>query len=124
MLSRRELERWLCGPDVPPLSPAEIAWILGVPLAKIGDTTVLRAAERLRGMRFTLAVLRDVFKRDDEVTTWLHTPRRELGLASAFDLLLAGLTASVEELAVREWHRRSTTPAAALHDSNLDLTAC
>ena len=57
------------------------------------------------GVRFTLAVLRDVFADDHAVRTWLRLPRRELGGLCALDLLHAGRTLAVESLAVREWHR-------------------
>ena len=57
------------------------------------------------GVRFTLAVLRDVFTDDHAVRTWLRLPRRELGGLCALDLLHAGRTLAVESLAVREWHR-------------------
>ena len=104
-MNKQELEMWLCGPDAPILTPAEIAAILGVSLDAIADTTLLRAADRLRAVRFTLAVLRDVFADDEDVRSWLRTPRAEFGGLCALELLLAGRMRAVEDLAVRDWHR-------------------
>ena len=104
-MNKRKLELWLCGPDAPIPTPAEIASLLGVSLDAIGDTTLLRAADRLRAVRFTLAVLRDVFPDDDEVRSWLRTSRSEFGELCGLELLLAGRMRAVEDLAVREWHR-------------------
>ena len=104
-MSKQELEMWLCGPDAPILTPAAIAAILGVSLDAIGDTTLLRTADRLRAVRFTLAVLRDVFTDDRDVRSWLRTPHAEFGGRSALELLFAGRMRAVEDLAVREWHR-------------------
>ncbi len=104
-MNKQELEIWLCGPGAPIPTPAEIAAILGVSLDAIGDTTLLRAADRLRAVRFTLAVLRVVFTDDEDVRSWLRTPRAEFGERSGLELLLAGRMRAVEDLAVREWHR-------------------
>ncbi len=104
-MNKQELERWLCGPDAPILTPAEIAASLGVSLDAIGDTTLLRTADRLRALRFTLAVLRDVFPDDEDVRFWLRTPRAEFGGLCGLELLLAGRMRAVEDLATREWHR-------------------
>ena len=104
-MNKQELETWLCGPDAPVLTPAEIAGILGVSLDEIADTTLLRSADRLRAVRFTLVVLRDVFADDEDVRSWLRTPRAEFGERCALELLRAGRMRAVEDLAVREWHR-------------------
>ena len=104
-MTRQELETWLCGGSTPVLTPAEIASVLGVPLHSIADTALLRVADRLAGLRFTIAVLRDVFAADDEVRRWLRAPRAELDGRCALDLLRAGRGRTVEELALREWHR-------------------
>ena len=106
-MNKEELELWLCGPDAPVPTPAAIAALLGVPLEAIADTTLLRVADRRRALRFTLAVLRDVFPDDAEVRAWLRTPRAECGGRSALELLRAGRLRVVEDLAVREWHRPS-----------------
>lgn len=102
-MDRQQLETWLCDGAADP-SPAEIARLIGMPLDEIGDSTLLRVADRLFGVRFTIAVLRDVFTDDRGVDLWLHAPRPELGGLSALDLLLAGEMHPVVELAVREWN--------------------
>lgn len=102
-MTKQELETWLCD-DAPVPSPEEIAEIIGTPFDDVGDTTLLRVADRLLAVRFTIAVLRDVFEDDQGVRLWLRAPRPELGELSALDLLLAGETGPVEELAVREWN--------------------
>ena len=103
-MNRQELETWLCGPDAPTPTPVEIAAVLGLSLDTIADTTLLRSFDRLRALRFTLAVLRDVYTDDCDIRLWLLAPRAELGERRALDLLRAGRIAPVEELAVREWH--------------------
>jgi hypothetical protein len=110
-MNREELEAWLCGPDACVPTPTEIAALVGISFASVADTTLLRVADRLRGVRFTLAVLRDVFTDDRDVRAWFRAPRPELGARCALDLLLAGRPHAVEALAVREWHR--PPPAAA-----------
>jgi hypothetical protein len=111
-MTRAELEQWLCGPDAPVLSPAEIAATLGLPLgaAAAGDTTHLRVADRLLGARFTVAVLRDVFPDDRGVRGWLRAPRPALGGRSALDVLLAGRSGEVAELAADEWNAPAAPP--------------
>jgi hypothetical protein len=109
-MERRDLERWLCGVDAPVLAPASIARILGVPWESVQDTTLIRVADRLRSLRFTLLVLRDVFAEDRDVRAWLSAPAAELGGQRPLDALFAGRLSAVEELAVAEW-RRSTQGA-------------
>ena len=104
-MNKHELEIWLCGPDAPALTPAEIAAVLGLPVEAIADTTLLRVADRRRALQFTLAVLRDVFPDDEDVRRWLRTPRAEFGGLCGLELLFAGRLRAVEDLAVREWHR-------------------
>ena len=106
-MTRQELERWLCGGGAPPPTPAEIAAVLGVALDTIADTPLLRVSNRLSRVRFTIAVLRDVFADDQGVRWWLRLPRPEWRGRSALELLLRGQAQPVEELAVREWHHPS-----------------
>jgi hypothetical protein len=107
-MDRQQLETWLCDGAADP-SPREIAHLIGIPYDAIGDSTLLRVADRLLGVRFTIAVLRDVFTDDRGVDVWLRASRPELGGMSALDLLLAGDVAPVESLAVGEWN--GGTPA-------------
>lgn len=106
-MTRQELERWLCGGDAPLPTPAEIAAVLGVAFDTVADTPLLRVSNRLARVRFTIAVLRDVFADDLGVRWWLRLPRAEWRGRSALELLLRGQTQPVEELALREWHRPS-----------------
>lgn len=103
-MDRHELERWLSGPDSALPSPAAVALALGLPVAELADTTLLRTAARVRSLRFILAVLTDAFVCDHEVRRWLDAPRAEFDGASARSLLLRGRTDPVEALAVRTWN--------------------
>jgi chloramphenicol 3-O-phosphotransferase len=115
VMSKEELELWLCGPGARIPTHAELASQVGIPLVNIADTTLLRTARRLRCLRFVLAVLRDVYADDDVVRHWLRQPREEIGGVSALAALLIGQLAAVEELVVREWRRpRRAWPMAPL----------
>jgi hypothetical protein len=112
-MTKQELETWLCGAGAPVPTPAEIAGVLGVPHESIADTALLRVSSRLTRVRFTIAVLRDVFADDEGVRWWLRAPRAELHGRTGLELLMAGQTPAVEELAVREWHRPAVSAAGA-----------
>lgn len=103
-MDKTDLARWLCGPDAPEPPPSAVANALGLPGDALADTTLLRMAERVLALRFILAVLRDVFADDIDVRCWVRAHRDELAGARPLDLLLAGRTAPVEDLAVRAWH--------------------
>jgi hypothetical protein len=103
-MERHELEQWLCGPDVPPPSPASIANALGLPSAFLADTTFVRAASRVRSLRLTLAVLRDAFADDADIRRWLETPLDEIDGCSPAHALRCGRCELVETLAVRTWN--------------------
>lgn len=105
VMSKEELELWLCGPGARIPTHAELASQVGIPLGSIADTTLLRTARRLRCLRFVLAVLRDVYADDDVVRHWLRQPRAEIGGVTALAALLAGQSAAVEELVLCEWRR-------------------
>jgi hypothetical protein len=104
-MTRQELEQWLCGGGTLLPSAAEVAALLGVTRDVMVDAAPHAAARRLAHARFAIAVLRDVFADDHAVRCWLRTPRPELDGRSGRDLLWAGETRAVEDLAVREWHR-------------------
>jgi hypothetical protein len=106
------LEQWLCGDPAPPPAPAMVAAALGLPAAEMTDTTFLRTAARVRSLRFTLAVLHDVFPVDADVWAWLQESRDELSGLSAREALLRGRVEYVEQLAVRTWNERATARAA------------
>lgn len=117
-MTRQELEAWLGG-DRSALSTAgEIAEVLGVTLDAIGDPSPLRAARRLAGARFTVAVLRDVFGDDRGVRRWMRAPRPELDGLAPLDLLWAGEVPAIETLAMREWHWALVAVARADHGAD------
>jgi hypothetical protein len=103
-MERHELEQWLCGLDVPPLSPAAVARALGLPTDLLVDTTFVRVASRVSSMRFVLSVLRDAFAADGDIGEWLETPRDELDGCSPTNALLVGRCDLVESLAVQAWN--------------------
>ena len=103
-MERHELERWLCGPDVPPHPPAFVAAALGLPSNILAETTFSRIASRVCSLRFTLAVLHDAFPDDADVAEWLASPHDELDGRSPTDALFAGRCAIVETLAVQAWN--------------------
>ena len=118
-MTKEELETWLCGDGAPVPTPAEIAGVLGVALDTIADTALLRVSTRLTRVRFTIAVLRDVFADDLGVRWWLRLPRAEWRGRSALELLLRGQTQPVEELALREWHRPSGVVAGSTDHASI-----
>ena len=120
-MTRQELEGWLCGGDAPLPTPAEIAAVLGVALDTVEDTPLLRVSSRLARVRFTIAVLRDVFADDLGVRWWLRLPRAEWRGRSPLELLLRGQTQPVEDLALREWHRPSGVVAGSADSVGVTL---
>ena len=105
-MEKEELEQWLCGKEVTPPTPAAIAAALCLPVDEVADTTLLRTASSLRSLRFTVAVLHDVFAADIDVRIWLEKHREELDWMSGRQALLAGRARRVEEIAVRTWNDR------------------
>src|SRR5688500_6303157 len=103
-MERDELERWLCGPDVPPAPPCVIATDLGLPTAQLADTTLLRTAHRVRALRLTLAVLRDAFADDADVCEWLEAGHDALAGLAPLDAILAGHEDAVADLAIAAWN--------------------
>jgi hypothetical protein len=104
-MTRQELEQWLCGDGTLLPTAAEVAALLGVTRHVMVDAAPQVAARRLAHARFAIAVLRDVFGDEHAVRCWLRTPRPELDGRCGRDLLWAGETRAVEDLAVREWNR-------------------
>jgi hypothetical protein len=102
-MTRQELERWLCGDGATLPTIADVATLLGVSPA---------AARAFAAVRFTVAVLRDVFPDDGLVRRWLRTPRVEFGGLCGVDLLWSGQAGAVERLALREWHGEAAEASA------------
>lgn len=103
-MDRDDLERWLCGPDVPPAPPCVIATALGLPAGTLSDTTLLRTAARVRSLRLTLAVLRDAFADDADVADFLETSHDALDGLSPLQAIMAGREAEVVDLSVEAWN--------------------
>ena len=103
-MERDELERWLCGPDVPPAPPCVIATALGLPTGRLSDTTLLRVAHRVRALRLTLAVLRDAFADDADVSEWLASGHDGLAGLSPIEAIQAGREDDVADLAITLWN--------------------
>ena len=112
-MERDELERWLCGPDVPLTPPCVIATALGLPTGRLADTTLLRTAGRVRSLRLTLAVLRDAFVDDADVTAWLETEHEALGSVAPVDAIVAGRETEVIDCAVATWNELACVSGVA-----------
>ena len=111
-MRRHEIEAWLCGPDTKPMPATDIAAALGVPLERLAASLGVRVdslrrptpelQERLRPYQLTVAVLRDIYSSDADVSLWLRTPRFELG-GRPIDILLSGDPNVVESATVAAW---------------------
>ena len=111
-MTRLELEQWLCGDRTRLPTAAEIAGLLGLAPYTARGVALAGVVRHVARGWFAVVVLRDVFGDDRDVRRWLRSPRAELGGRCALDLLWAGETRTVEELAVREWHQ-PTAPSVA-----------
>ena len=100
----RMLEQWLCDPALPAPTLDEVRGAFGV---RFGDRDAADAERLAMQLRFSLAILRDVFPTDEKVRRWLRAPRLELGGERPLDLLLAARIARLEQCALHEWSRAS-----------------
>ena len=116
-MERDDLERWLCGPDVPLTPPCVLATALGLHAGVLADTTLLRTARRVRSLRLTLAVLRDVFVEDADVAAWLATEHAALGCVAPVDAIRAGREDEVADLAVSVWNALACVGSAVGSES-------
>jgi hypothetical protein len=121
-IDKQELVTWLAGPDISHPSLAEIAASLAVPIQAIGDTTLQRIPGELRALRVVLAVLTDVYADDTHVRRWLRAPRVCLRGLRPLDLILAGRSDIVEDLAVHAWYDRGSDQAEVPADESFDST--
>ena len=113
-MNRQELEQWLGDRDSRPLELSDIAAVLHVIMEASRRPVALDDADALRELRFSVAVLRDVFSRDEDVRRWLLTPSRAVDGLTPADLLSSGAMSEFVELAVAEWNRpRPRYPARA-----------
>ena len=109
-LTAAELEQWLGVPRRAVPTWQDLASALGPSIDVVAGAVSAPLARRLR---FTLAVLRDVFPDDVGVRVWLFTPHPGHGDERPLDLLHSGRIDLLEGLAVGEWNRlvaaRTTT---------------
>jgi len=112
-MERDQLELWLCDWRVVPPSPYVVAEALGLPVGDVADTTLLRIAGRVCSLRFTLAVLQDVFAADADLRRWLDTPRVELGGLAPRAAIMLGKERAVELVAVETWNETWCMAGAA-----------
>jgi hypothetical protein len=108
-MNRQELEQWLGDRETGPLALSDIAEVLHVIMDAWRHPVALENADALRELRFALAVLRDVFPRDEDVRRWLLAPSRGLDGLTPADLLSSGDVRPFVDLAVAEWNRPRAT---------------
>ena len=104
-MNRHELELWLGDRDARPLALGDIAEVLHVIIEASRQPVALDDAGALRELRFAVAVLRDVFARDEDVRRWLLTPSAAVDGLTPADLLSSGCVREFTDLAVAEWNR-------------------
>lgn len=105
-MNEEELKLWLAR-TAAAIRDDEIALLLGwrarhVP-ARAGDA-----------LRFAIAVLRDVYARDEAVARWLEKRRPELRGLSALDCLMRDRSAHLDRALVRRWNLAVERGVAAI----------
>ena len=108
MMDRRQLAQWLGELGSEGVALTEIAELLHFVLDASRQSIALASPDELGELRFALAVLRDVFPRDDDVRAWLVLQSPELNGAMPADLLSAGRIREFVDLAVAEWNKPRT----------------
>ena len=104
-MNRHELEQWLGDRDARPLGLGDIAEVLHVIIEASRQPVALEDAGALRELRFAVAVLRDVFARDEDVRRWLLAPSAAVDGLTPAELLSSGCVREFTDLAVAEWNR-------------------
>ena len=112
-MNRHELEQWLGDRDPRPLALGDIADVLHVIIEASRQPVALEDAGALRELRFAVAVLRDVFARDEDVRRWLLAPSAVVDGLTPADLLSSGCVREFTDLAVAEWNRPRAVHAPA-----------
>ena len=112
-MNRHELELWLGDRDARPLALGDIADVLHVIIEASRQPVALDDAGALRELRFAVAVLRDVFARDEDVRRWLLAPSTAVDGLTPADLLSSGCVREFTDLAVAEWNRPRAVYAPA-----------
>ena len=103
-MTKQELERWLCGAERPGAGRVTIERGLDVPLVTFVESVLPEVPDERSQLRFTMALLRDIFSSDGAARRWLGSPQIELGGRRPLDLFATGQIADVEMLLVSEWH--------------------
>ena len=121
-MNRHELELWLGDRDARPLALGDIAEVLHVIIEASRQPVALDDAGALRELRFAVAVLRDVFARDEDVRRWLLAPSAAVDGLTPADLLSSGCVREFTDLAVAEWNRPRAmyTPAESILERSLE----
>jgi hypothetical protein len=104
-MNRQELQQWLGDRGTRGLPLSEIADVLHVVVEASRRTVSLADADELRELSFAIAVLRDVFPRDQGLHSWLRSSSDVLGGETPSDLIAAGRIRDFADLAVAEWNR-------------------
>ena len=104
-MDRQELAQWLGERDSTAIGLSEIAEALHVVIDASRRPLAFAGADELRELRFAIAVLRDVFSRDDALRSWLRAPHPELDGETPADLLARGHVRAFADLAIDEWNR-------------------
>ncbi len=104
-MNRHELEQWLGDRDARPIGLGDIADVLHVIFEASRQPVALDDAGALRELRFAVAVLRDVFARDEDVRRWLLAPSAAVDGLTPAELLSSGCVGEFTDLAVAEWNR-------------------
>ena len=104
-MNRHELEKWLGESDDRAVALGELAALLHVVIDASRQSVAFTNTQQLRELRFAIAILRDVFPRDEDVRAWLRAPQLALDEESPGDLLSAGRVREFVDLAVAEWNR-------------------
>ncbi|HKN69388.1 MAG TPA: hypothetical protein VJW73_24075 [Gemmatimonadaceae bacterium] len=112
-MNRHELEQWLGDRHARPLALSDIADVLHVIIEASRQPVALDDADALRELRFAVAVLRDVFARDDEVRRWLLAPSAAVDGLTPADLLSSGCVREFTDLAIAEWNHAGAEYAPA-----------
>ena len=108
-MNRQELAQWLGERDSATIAFGDIAEALHVVIDASRRPLAFADADELRELRFAIAVLRDVFSRDDALRAWLRAPHPELDGEAPADLLACGHVRAFADLAIDEWNRPRPT---------------
>lgn len=104
-MNRQELEQWLGERDPRSVELSEIADVLHIVIDASRRSLAFDDAEELHELCFAVAVLRDVFARDDDLRAWLTAPSSAIQGETPSDLLATGRIRAFSDLAIEEWNR-------------------